>query len=214
MKGTFRFDSPVMQKLALLTNLMLLNLLWLICSLPVLTAGAATTAMDAVIFQYLDGGDDSVIKPFFKAFAANFRQSTLIGIPLSLLAGMLIFDGIYLAAGSSQGLRFLWIPVILLALLCGMLATYAFPMIARYECRLRDVVRNSILLFCLELFSSLFLLFLNAVPVLLLVFLPYVFMETSLFWVILGRSLIAFLSNVILLRIFKKHDRREENDPA
>ena len=86
MKGTFRFDSPVMQKLALLTNLMLLNLLWLICSLPVLTAGAATTAMDAVIFQYLDGGDDSVIKPFFKAFAANFRQSTLIGIPRDKLS--------------------------------------------------------------------------------------------------------------------------------
>ncbi len=214
MKGIFRFDSPVMQKLALLTNLILLNFLWAICSLPIITAGAAATAMNSVIFQYLDSGNDSVIKPFFKAFVSNFRQSTLIGIPLSLLVGILAFDGIYLAAGGSQGFQFLWLPFILLTLLCGMLATYAFPIIARYECRIQDVIRNSFLLFCLELFSSLFLLFLNAVPVILLVFLPDIFMKTSLFWVMLGRSLTAFLSNSILLRIFKKHDSLEEKDSA
>lgn len=214
MKGIFSFDSPVMQKLALLTNLILLNFLWAICSLPVITAGAAATAMDSVIFQYLDSGNDSVIKPFFKAFASNFRQSTLIGIPLSLLAGILAFDGIYLAASSAQSFQFLWLPFISLVLLCGMLATYAFPIIARYKCRIQDVIRNSFLLFCLELFSSLFLLFLNAVPVILLVFLPDIFMKTSLFWVMLGRSLTAFLSDSILLRIFKKHDRLEEKDSA
>ena len=86
MKGIFGFDSPVMQKLALLTNLILLNFLWIICSLPIITMGAATTAMNSVIFQYLDSGNDAVIKPFFKAFVSNFRQSTLIGLPLSLLA--------------------------------------------------------------------------------------------------------------------------------
>lgn len=212
MKGIFGFDSPVMQKLALLTNLILLNFLWIICSLPIITMGAATTAVNSVIFQYLDSGNDAVIKPFFKAFVSNFRQSTLIGLPLSLLAGMLVFDGLYLVANSAQGFQLLWLPCILLALLCGMLATYAFPIIARYECRIQDVIRNSFLLFCLELFSSLFLLFLNAIPIILLVFFPDIFMKTSLFWVILGRSLTAFLSNSILLRIFKKHDRLEEKD--
>ena len=208
----FTLSGGQMQKLALLTNLILLNFLWIICSLPIITMGAATTAMNSVIFQYLDSGNDAVIKPFFKAFVSNFRQSTLIGLPLSLLAGMLVFDGLYLVANSAQGFQLLWLPCILLALLCGMLATYAFPIIARYECRIQDVIRNSFLLFCLELFSSLFLLFLNAIPIILLVFFPDIFMKTSLFWVMLGRSLTAFLSNSILLRIFKKHDRLEEKD--
>jgi len=39
-----RYDSPLMNKLRLLTDYMLVGLLWVIASIPVFTWGAATSA--------------------------------------------------------------------------------------------------------------------------------------------------------------------------
>ena len=69
MNTLFSIDSPLGQKLTLMSNLVLLNLLWILCSLPVITMGAATSAMYHVIFLYITNQDDAAIKPFFKALA-------------------------------------------------------------------------------------------------------------------------------------------------
>ena len=65
MGNIFRWDSPLMKFMMLITNLVCLNVLWLVCCLPVVTAGAATTAMHYVVFQYITKQDDAVLKPFF-----------------------------------------------------------------------------------------------------------------------------------------------------
>ena len=81
MGNIFRWDSPVVQKIAMAGNLVILNILWILCSLPLITAGAATTALYYVIFQYQTADETAVIKPFFRAFFKNFKQSTLLWIP-------------------------------------------------------------------------------------------------------------------------------------
>ena len=52
MGNIFRYDSPFMTKLAMVFNLMLLNVLWLLTALPIITIGAANTAMNYVLFQF------------------------------------------------------------------------------------------------------------------------------------------------------------------
>ena len=74
MKGLFRWDSPFSQKLALVGNLIMLNILWIVCSLPIITMGAATTALYYTVFQYQTNGEDAVFRPFFRGFAKNFKQ--------------------------------------------------------------------------------------------------------------------------------------------
>ena len=56
MGNIFRWDSPFMQKVSKAGNLILLNILWILCSIPVLTMGAATAALYHVIFQYQTAG--------------------------------------------------------------------------------------------------------------------------------------------------------------
>ena len=56
MKELLKWDSPWVQKLALITNLVMLNILWLICCLPIFTAGAATTALFDTFFLLTNGG--------------------------------------------------------------------------------------------------------------------------------------------------------------
>ena len=68
----FRYDSPYMRVMTGFANLVILNLLWILCSIPVITAGASTASMYYVVFCWLTKEDDAVIKPFFKAFKKPF----------------------------------------------------------------------------------------------------------------------------------------------
>ena len=51
-QGLFNYDNPVWRFIGKLGDLVLLNLLWLICCIPVFTAGAATTAVYYVTLNW------------------------------------------------------------------------------------------------------------------------------------------------------------------
>ena len=72
-------NSPVMSFFNKLTDLLFLNILWLVCSLPIITIGASTTAMYYVSITSIRMGDGYVAKRFFKSFVDNFKQATIIG---------------------------------------------------------------------------------------------------------------------------------------
>ena len=59
-----------------------LNLLWLVCCIPVFTAGAATTAVYYVTLKLVRDEDDSTIKSFFRSFIQNFKQATAIWLSI------------------------------------------------------------------------------------------------------------------------------------
>ena len=73
-----------------LGQLIALNLLWIVCSLPIITAGASTTALFYCTLKLHKDGDIRVLHDFFKSFKQNFRQSTLIWI-LMAAAGIFIY---------------------------------------------------------------------------------------------------------------------------
>ena len=65
-----------------LGQLIALNLLWIVCSLPVITAGASITALYSVMFKIIKKEEGYIIKSFLKAFRQNFKQSTIIWLLL------------------------------------------------------------------------------------------------------------------------------------
>ena len=77
-QGLFNYDNPVWRFIGKLGDLVLLNLLWLICCIPVFTAGAATTAVYYVTLKLVRDDDGSTIKSFFHSFTQNFKQATAI----------------------------------------------------------------------------------------------------------------------------------------
>lgn len=199
-------DSKLVQFFTLLGNLILLNLLWILTSLPIITAGAASAAMYAVIFQYAEGTDDAVLKPFIKSFLSNFRQSTLLWIPICLLFIMLGIDMVFLIGNAASGIApLLWVPVVLISFLTAVILTYSFPLIAKFSAPLRNVLRNSVCLFFLNFFPSAGILMLNLLPWGLMLLAPRLFFRTGILWFLLGFSLIAYLNSRILLKIFKKY---------
>ena len=210
MKSIFHPDSPVIRFLTTLCNLILLNLLWLLTSLPILTIGAANTALNAVLFQYLDQGSDAVFKPYFKAFASNFKQSTQVWIPMLLIGGILALDALYITGNEVSGL--LWIPFGLVLLVLLAVGTFVFGLLARFENSLRDTLRNSVFLFLLNLLPAISMLLVQAIPVLCFFIFPSIFLRGGILWLLLGVSLFAYINAATMLRIFKKFMPKEPEE--
>ena len=203
MGNIFRWDSPLIRFMMLITNLVCLNVLWLLCCLPVITAGAATTAMYYMVFQYITKQDDGVLRPFFKAFKENFKTVTPIWI-LHLLIGAALGAEVFYLSQDSQ----LWLKALfgILLLVYAGVSAYLYPILARYNTSRKKAVINSFALSTRHLFTTVCVVILNAVPVVLVLFMPEIFWKSILFWTVGGFSLIAYLCGKILLVVLKKYE--------
>lgn len=216
MKGIFSNilnpESPFMSKASWLGNLILLNLVWLLCCLPIITIGPATIAMNYVIFQHHTGRSDVVFRPFFKSFRRDFRQGLMLGIPLTVLFGLMIFNGLYIAAASADGISHLWISFVVLVLFIGALITYGFPLLARYDLSLGNVINNALVFFLQNPKLSFSAMLMHFLPVVLILFLPDIFIKVSFLYILFGGSGVAYVNNRALLKIFDA--KQEEADAA
>lgn len=211
MKKLFSFDSSFMQILSKTANLIFLNLFWIICSLPIITIGPATTAMYYVIFQYLTNQTDSVIRPFFHSFRENFKQSLILWIPLFLLDLLLVIDALYLLANYSSVFHPLWIFFILMLAICFSLSTYIFPLLARYNTTNINAIRNSIVLFLMHPIQSVIIIVLQVLPWIILLYSQALFARAGILWIMLGFSLPAYWCGKLYMRIFENNKKENKS---
>jgi len=207
MGNLFRPDSPLMRFMMLITNLIALNVLWLLGCIPIVTAGASTVAMHTVLMSYINRKDDAVLKPFFRAFRENFRTVTPLWLMNLLVGAVMVAEIVYLAAGAE-----LWLKVVfgILLLIYGAATSYLYPLLARYETTAKQALLNSFMLPVRHLLSSVCVVTLNVLPVFLLVAFPELFWKSILVWTVIGFSLIAYLDLKILLPVFQKYEPATE----
>lgn len=142
MRRFFDMESPLMEALSTAADLLILNLLTLMLSLPIFTMGAALTAMNDIVIRIVRGEEGYIVKPFFRAFAANLKKGTLLGLLLMAAAGLLYLN--YLAAlVTLPGFRVVSIAIAVIVLA---FAFYAFALMARYENTLRATLKNAAVL--------------------------------------------------------------------
>ena len=139
----FRYDSPLMQFLTRAADLVWLNILVLLCSVPVFTAGAAISAMESIIYKLLHNEDVMVTKEFFIAFGKNFKQATVIWLILLVIEGALGYDFYYsrqIGTGFSEAMKTC---AVVLFVLVFALMLYIFPLQAHYINKTKDIFKNA-----------------------------------------------------------------------
>ena len=146
MDRFFNMDNKFFTFMSRVADLIILNLLCIVCCIPVVTIGASTAAMYQVLLNVLDGREDGVLRDFFGAFRHRFGFYTklwLVLLALGLFFGLdLYFYYLWSAAGS-------WMGVVLFGLfaaaaviyLCTML--YVFPYALRRELPLLATVKTA-----------------------------------------------------------------------
>ena len=193
-----------------ITSLVTTNLLWILCSLPAVTAGAATKAMYFNLYRLLKGEECSA-KTFFKAFRDQFGTTTALWM-IMLLAGAFLGLDYYLVAYMDFGGRMLVIGLIFFVLFLLVLsAGILFPMLSRFRLTLRDAAVNGVLLSIAHLPKVFLAAAMNLLPWLLLLVSTKWFLMTGIFWILCGFGLIGLYNARLLDQIFVLY--QEKQDP-
>ncbi len=209
----FSPDSKFMRAMSTLGDLILLNLAFLLCCVPVLTIGAAAAALYTVAFRLVRGTEGRVLARFFSAFRQNLRRALPLWL-LLLLAGAVAVLDIWIFAAFSGALRLVEIPFVLLLLLTLFTASYAFPLLSQFDNTVKGTLRNALTLSLGYLPRTLVATALNVFPFALLLFDVYLFLNAGFLWVFLWFSAAAFLNAKLLEKVFAPYREGKKEDEA
>jgi len=200
----FSLDSKFMQTLTRVTDLILLNICFLITCLPVFTIGAANAALYTLCFRMLRDEEGGIVKSYFRAFRENFKQGTALWLLelFVLLPGIYYFNTLYHMEGI---LRFAFIPVLGILFVAVFMGSYAFPWISQFRNKTAQVLSNSLILSITYLPRTLFLAMTNLLPWALLLWQGELFVKVSFLWLALYFAAAAYMNAAMLLKVFKPY---------
>lgn len=211
MKNLFHPESPVMQFLSRVGSLMIVNILFLVCSLPVITAGAALTAMHKVVQNIVMEEDEGVVKTYFNAFTVNFKQATIAWLALLLFFAGMCCNGLlaitYLSGNVLLVCKCLIAFVSVFALGVG---CYFFQLLPRYENTMKQHLQNAVILVVVKLPRTVVLIVLALLPLLIAYLSMQVFSYTLVYWLIIGFSCSGFFSASLVKPVFHQLENRKE----
>lgn len=195
-------DNVIVRALNKICDMVCLNVLWLICCIPIITIGASTTALYTIMLKMVKNEEGYIFRGFFKAFKSNFKQSTIIWIILLLLGIVCWID--FRVAGVISGtagivLRsiFLLVGVVLFSVMI-----YVFPLTARYENTIRATFRNAVILTVGKLPYTILMIAVTVGAVIVSLWNTATLMFALPLWFLIGGSLIAWINSYILRRVF------------
>lgn len=198
----FDIDSPFSRFLSNVCDIVIVNLLFVLCSIPVITAGASLSAMNYATQCMVYDKGSGVAKNFFKGFKENFKQSTLYFIPAALIMASLIYEYIFLVPQAGISGQFSGMLIFFLMILLVCFSSYIFPLIVRYKNGLKDHIKNGVLLTFGKLPKTVLLFLLNVLPLILFMAAPVAFIKSSVFWIVIGFGLTNRLCSRILKPVF------------
>lgn len=138
----FSIDSGFYRFICRFIDLVKINLLWLLFSLPVVTIGASTVAAYSVLLKMVDDEEGYVARAFVKAFQKNWKQGIPMGI-IFLVASYALYLDYEINRVSEEGSLILIIIGIISAFVIVMALIYSFPLLARYENSIAATIQNS-----------------------------------------------------------------------
>lgn len=205
MKSLFNIDSTFTQMLTRIGDLIIVNFLCLVCSLPIITAGAAISATHRIMQDFVMDNEGAIAKTFFRVFKENFKQATVCWLVLLLVAVALLADLalIYFFVGGTLQTA-LYVLLAAIALIVYGIALYIFPLLTRYRNTLKQHLTNSMVLMLLHLPRTLGMMVLHALPVIVLVLSVNVFLQTLIFWLFIGASFTIYLDTALLKKVYQR----------
>jgi len=148
MNSIFNVDNKFFRGISKIIDCVWLSILWVMCCIPVVTAGAATTALYYAVNKAIKNDRGYASSEFFSAFKANFKQSTIIWL---IFLVIYIWMGVdyyvmraYAEAGAAMGK--LAIIFLVFSVIITMWGFYVFPYIARFENSTKNILKNTALI--------------------------------------------------------------------
>lgn len=215
MRNTFLFDSPVMSFLNKLTNLVILNLCFFVSCIPIVTIGAAITALYSVNLRMVKGEESYVFSSYWKAFCSNFKKATIGWGIMALLLAVLLLD-VYAVQILEGGIGIFFTAVTLFfAVIYGILFLYVFPYIGWFEDRLSVCFKNAFMIGGSNIGYTITVFLITLAFLAVSVFDMEIMLRLLIVWIVwivFGVALLNYIQSYFLRKVFSKYENSEEKN--
>lgn len=208
----FNYDNPVWRFIGKFFDIMVLNLLWTVCSIPVFTIGASTTAVYYVMLKLVRDEEGPTVRSFFKSFKENFKQATAIWLVILAAGAVIAFDLYFFLMMRTEATTFRFI---MISLFCGFaligsgITLFVFPLQSRFYNPVKKTLFNAFFISIRHFFHTLGMLVIDVgIPFLALSYVPILLPVLFLF----GFPLLAFINSYVLVGIFDRYMPKEEGE--
>lgn len=211
LSGIFNYDNPFWRFMGKFCDIFILNVLWIICSIPIVTIGASTTAVYYVTLKLVRDEEGPTIRSFFKSFKENLKQSTAIWLILltaGALTGFDLYFFTFLQREPSM-LRTVMLAIFgafaMIEILTGL---YVFPLQARFYNPVKRTFFNGFFMSIRHIFQSIAILLIDfGLPLAAIFALPL--LQPLLF--LFGFPMLAFLNSYMFVGIFDNYMPQDED---
>lgn len=204
MKDLFSINGSFWGILNRFVDLVILNFLFIICCVPIVTIGASKTALYDVAKRLSKNEEGYIFRSFLKSFKNNFKASTImwliyvtsmviIGVDLYICT-IIDMDTVVVASTAV---------IVLLAILINMTFIYSIVLQSTFENTLKNTVTNGFIISVSRLPFTVLILLVEMIPVGLIFFLTYYWPYIITFLVVIGFSVLAYVNSFIFNRVLE-----------
>ena len=216
MGSFFNMDNPFFRFMGRVADLMILNLIFIVCCIPVVTIGPAITAMYYTTLKMVRNEESYIVKGFFHSFKQNLKQGIFINLIL-LAVGVFLFLDLRIVVGNFQGFagKAMYVVIWLGIVLYAMIFVYIYPLLSRFYNTIRNTFINAILISIRHLPKTVLLILLTLCPILIF-FIPQAMISSLLIllFILVGFATLAYAKSMILVKILDNYMPPEETTPS
>lgn len=213
MERFFNMDNKFFSFMGKVADLCMLNLVCILCCIPVVTAGASLTALYYVTLKMIRNEEAYIFRSFFKSFKQNFRQATVINLIMLAAAFVLYLDTKIVGGMETSTGKVLGIIFALFTLIYLIVFLYVYPLLAKFYNSIKNTFKNAFLMGIRHLPYTFLMLVICACPLLILLIPSFQVLSIMLMlFVLLGPAVIAYCNSWFFVRIFDKYIPEEEQE--
>lgn len=213
MNRLFNLDNPFMQFLFRVSDLIILNLIFMLSCIPIVTIGASISALHSVCLKIVRGQESYMWQGFWKAFRQNFKQGTILWIISILLFIFINMDYTILNAVDIPFFSYLKVALGAVSAILFSMFIYVFPVIAHFKCTIRQAIKNALFMTIGHLPFSIILVVMYSLIFLLATWNVKTLALVIVVATICGFSVVTLTACIIFDRIFKKYEPEQEPVP-
>lgn len=211
MGRIFDMNNKFFGFMSKVADLCILNIICVVCCIPVITAGASITAMYYVTLKMVRNEEAYIVRSFFKSFKQNFKQATIINL-IMLLIGLVLYVDLNVSKAMQGGAGQIF-QVIFMAfgLIYFILFLYVYPVLARFYNTIKNTIKNALFMAIRHFPYTVVMVIIAVCPLLLLLVKSYQIQSTLfVLFLLMGFALIAYCNSYFLAKIFDNYMPKEE----
>lgn len=213
MNRLFNPDNFFMQFLNNIADLIILNIIFLISCIPLVTIGASISALHYVCLKMVRGESPYVWAGFWKGFRESFKQGTIIWLCFAAIAAFIGLDRIILNSVDSALFSVMKVALGVVTALLFCIFIYVFPVVSHFKCTTRQAVKNALFMTIGHLPYTVLLAAMYSLIIFLCTLNVKMLAMILMLSVICGFSVVSFTACIIFDRIFRKYEPKRDAIP-